>query len=201
MAPILQKISVPYEYPVYFTVDVFDPANSDLVDALSRSEPSRRHRVFVVVERRGGGVAGTRRRGRALRGAASGPLELVAPPLVVPGGEAVKNDPAPLVALQTVLHALGLDRQSFVVIVGGGAVLDAAGYAAATAHRGVRRVRLPTTVLAQNDSGVGVKNGVNAFGAKNFLGTFAPPFAVINDCDFLATPRAARHASPAWPRR
>jgi len=66
-------------------------------------------------------------------------------------------------------------------------VLDAAGYAAATAHRGVRLIRVPTTVLAQNDAGVGVKNGVNAFGRKNFLGSFAPPFAVINDFDFLAT--------------
>ena len=79
----------------------------------------------------------------------------------------------------------GLDRQSFVAIVGGGALLDAAGYAAATAHRGIRTVRLPTTVLAQADSGVGVKNGVNAFGVKNFLGTFVPPFAVLNDRRFL----------------
>jgi 3-dehydroquinate synthase len=66
-------------------------------------------------------------------------------------------------------------------------VLDAVGYAAATTHRGVRLIRMPTTVLSQNDSGVGVKNGINAFGSKNFLGTFAPPFAVINDPDFLST--------------
>ncbi len=71
--------------------------------------------------------------------------------------------------------------------VGGGAVLDAVGYAAATAHRGVRLIRVPTTVLAQNDSGVGVKNGVNAFAKKNFLGTFAPPSAVLNDAEFLTT--------------
>src|SRR6185312_16684743 len=45
----------------------------------------------------------------------------------------------------------------------------------------------PTTVLAQNDAGIGVKNGINAFGAKNMLGTFAAPFAVINDGRFLAT--------------
>jgi 3-dehydroquinate synthase len=48
-------------------------------------------------------------------------------------------------------------------------------------------VRVPTTVLGQNDSGVGVKNGVNAFGVKNLLGTFAPPFAVLNDASFLRT--------------
>src|SRR5437899_1035579 len=50
-----------------------------------------------------------------------------------------------------------------------------------------RLIRVPTTVLAQADSGVGVKNGVNAFGKKNFLGTFAPPFAVLNDFGFLDT--------------
>jgi 3-dehydroquinate synthase len=64
-------------------------------------------------------------------------------------------------------------------------VLDLIGYVAATTHRGIRHVRVPTTVLAQNDSGVGVKNGVNAFGMKNLLGTFAPPFAVLNDIEFL----------------
>jgi len=61
-----------------------------------------------------------------------------------------------------------------------------AGFAAATAHRGVRLVRLPTTTLSQADSGVGVKNGLNAFGQKNFIGTFTPPFAVINDFQLLA---------------
>src|SRR5690606_4528392 len=61
------------------------------------------------------------------------------------------------------------------------------GYAAAIAHRGIKVIRIPTTVLSQNDSGVGVKNGVNYKGKKNFLGTFAPPFAVLNDYDFLTT--------------
>jgi len=61
------------------------------------------------------------------------------------------------------------------------------GLAAATAHRGVRHVRLPTTTLSQADSGIGVKNGINAFGKKNFIGTFAPPFAVINDFEMLSS--------------
>jgi 3-dehydroquinate synthase len=51
----------------------------------------------------------------------------------------------------------------------------------------VRHVRIPTTTLSQCDSGVGVKNGLNAFGKKNFIGTFAPPFAVVNDFQFLAS--------------
>ena len=64
-------------------------------------------------------------------------------------------------------------------------------------HRGVRHVRVPTTVLAQNDSGVGVKNGVNAFGQKNLLGTFAPPFAVLNDSAFLDADARDRRAGMA----
>jgi len=71
------------------------------------------------------------------------------------------------------------------VAIGGGAVLDAIGLVAATTHRGVRHVRVPTTVLAQNDSGIGVKNGVNLYGQKNFVGAFAPPYAVVNDIEFI----------------
>jgi 3-dehydroquinate synthase len=106
---------------------------------------------------------------------------------VVPGGEACKNDPELPTRLHALFARLGLDRQSFCLTIGGGAVLDMAGYAAATTHRGLRIVRMPTTVLSQNDGGVGVKNGVNSFGVKNFLGTFAPPFAVVNDFAFLET--------------
>ena len=105
--------------------------------------------------------------------------------VVVPGGEAVKNQHDYVEHMLRDLSARRIDRQSFAIAIGGGAVLDAVGFAAAIFHRGVRHVRCPTTVLAQDDSGVGVKNGVNAFGYKNLLGTFAPPFAVINDSAFL----------------
>ena len=106
---------------------------------------------------------------------------------VAPGGEAVKNDIHVLERMLKVFHAADLDRRSYVVVVGGGAVLDAVGFAAAIAHRGIRLVRLPTTTLAQADSGVGVKNGVNLFGKKNWLGAFAVPWAVFNDTALLAT--------------
>jgi len=85
------------------------------------------------------------------------------------------------------MNEADLDRRSYVVVVGGNAVLDAVGFAAATAHRGIRLVRLPTTTLGQADSGVGVKNAVNRFGKKNWLGTFAVPWAVINDTALLAS--------------
>jgi 3-dehydroquinate synthase len=106
--------------------------------------------------------------------------------VVVPGGEAAKRGWARARAVADRILQHRLDRQSFVVVIGGGAVLDVVGFAASLVHRGLRVVRLPTTVLAQNDSGVGVKTGVNV-GGKNLLGTFAPPFAVINDFDFLDT--------------
>jgi 3-dehydroquinate synthase len=188
MSVHLQKITVPYEYPVHFTTDVFSPDNADLVEAISRREPTRRHRLLVLLDH---AVAAAwprlpaRIRGYALRH--HDRLELVTEPLIVEGGEACKNDPSAVTRLQERMHSLEMDRQSFVVIVGGGALLDMAGYVAATVHRGVRVVRVPTTVLAQNDSGVGVKNGINTFGKKNFLGTFAPPWAVLNDPRFLLT--------------
>jgi 3-dehydroquinate synthase len=104
---------------------------------------------------------------------------------MAPGGEAVKNDIHVLERILKVFHAAGLDRRSYVVVIGGGAVLDAVGFAAAIAHRGIRLVRLPSTTLGQADSGVGVKNGVNLFGKKNWLGSFAVPWAVINDASLL----------------
>jgi 3-dehydroquinate synthase len=108
-------------------------------------------------------------------------------PLVVPGGENAKNGWNTVRELMTLAGAEHLDRHSYLVAVGGGSVLDMAGFAASLVHRGLRLVRVPTTVLSQNDAGVGIKNGMNAGGAKNFAGTFAPPFAVIDDFDFLKT--------------
>ena len=108
------------------------------------------------------------------------------PPIqLVDGGEAVKNDPSGMMGILKAMHSANLDRQSYVVTVGGGAVLDALGFAAAIAHRGIRLVRLPSSTMGQGDSGVGVKNGINLFHKKNWLGVFAVPWAVINDARLL----------------
>lgn len=114
-------------------------------------------------------------------------FRLAGPVQRVPGGEACKNDPALIDQMLEVFHREDLDRRSYIVVIGGGAVLDAVGYAASIAHRGIRLVRLPTTTLAQADSGVGVKTAVNWFGKKNWKGTFAVPWAVINDRTVLET--------------
>lgn len=178
--------SVPFAFPLHFTRGVFASGNALLAEVLCRHEPDRRHRVLVVVDDR---VAATNPRLlddiAQYAAAHARVMELAGPPVIVPGGEAVKNDLAHPLALLQAINDRGLDRQSFVAVVGGGAVLDMASFAAAIAHRGIRVVRVPTTVLAQADSGVGVKNSVNLFGKKNFVGTFVPPFAVINDLQFL----------------
>ncbi len=106
---------------------------------------------------------------------------------MVTGGEAIKNDVHVLECMLKCINAADLDRRSYMVVIGGGAVLDAVGFAAAIAHRGIRLIRLPTTTLAQADSGVGVKNSVNLFQKKNWVGSFAVPWAVINDTALLAT--------------
>jgi 3-dehydroquinate synthase len=185
---VSQRFEVSFEYPVVFTRHAFAPDNPALVDAIRRLEPDRRHRVFALIDSGVGQAWPDLRADIALYAERyAGNLELAAEPDIVPGGEAVKGTPVVVSSLQGRFHALQLDRHAVVLIVGGGAVLDAAGFAAATTHRGIRVVRVPTTVLSQNDSGVGVKNGINAFGSKNFLGSFAPPFAVVNDIEFIST--------------
>jgi 3-dehydroquinate synthase len=183
-----QSFALTYDYPVYFTRDAFDPANLCLVRAVARLEPDKQHRVAVFVDE-GLTLADPKLPARVERYAAhhDGAIEIAGDVVIVPGGEAVKNQHSNVEHILRELSARRIDRQSYALAIGGGAMLDAAGFAAAIFHRGVRHVRMPTTVLAQNDSGVGVKNAINAFGIKNLLGTFAPPFAVINDSAFLDT--------------
>ena len=108
-------------------------------------------------------------------------------PLIVPSGESAKNDFQVVDAVLEAINSYKLCRKSCILIIGGGAVLDAVGFAASIAHRGISVVRMPTTTLSVCDSGLGVKNGVNYFGKKNFVGVFDPPYAVINDFELLQT--------------
>jgi len=188
MHTVFQEIEVAFRYPVHFTSGVFDLANPLLKDVIGAGGGDLPARIVFVVDR--GVLRGHRGLAARIKSYCAhypGTLLLAAPVLTVPGGERVKNHPRRVKDIQRAINDGGLCRHSYVVAVGGGAVLDVVGYAAATAHRGIRLIRLPTTVLAQDDSGVGVKNGVNAFGKKNYIGTFAPPFAVINDSRFLST--------------
>lgn len=184
---IEQDVRVAFRYPVHFTAGVFSPANIVLRDAVRRggADPAE---AIVVVD---GGLHAARPgivdEIEAYFHAHADALHLAGPVVVMSGGEPVKNDPRHLTILHEAIHDARLCRHSYVIAVGGGAMLDVVGYAAAVAHRGIRLVRIPTTVLSQDDSAMGVKNGVNGFGTKNYFGVFAPPFAVINDGQFLET--------------
>jgi 3-dehydroquinate synthase len=181
-----QSVVVRFDYAVHFTSGLLEVHNPLLAEVLTAEKPAQPVAMIVVID---GGLLTAQpdlpEQVIAYAEEYSASICLRALPLIVVGGEAAKNDPAWVEQIQQLISEVGLCRHSYVVVIGGGAVLDMVGYAAATSHRGVRLIRVPTTVLAQDDSGVGVKNGVNAFGKKNFLGTFTPPYAVINDADFL----------------
>lgn len=185
MKSIQQKFSVPFKYTVHFTEEIFSLNNAIFAHTV---KGSRAAKVFFVID---DGVATAHPslcdNIKKYAEAYSQDFILCAEPMIVPGGEGVKNDKRCVEQILDASNSHGIDRHSFIVAIGGGAVLDMAGFATAIAHRGIRHIRIPTTVLAQNDSGIGVKNSVNAYKKKNFLGTFAPPFAVINDSTFLNT--------------
>lgn len=182
MKHLQQSFSVKFEYKVYFTSGLFDPGNHLLNDFLGKDGNLKK--IFFVVDQ-GVGIEildSIRAYFEVYKAAV-----LIDEILVVPGGEQVKNDTQYFDAILEAVNKHQIDRHSYIVAVGGGSVLDLVGYAAAVSHRGIRHIRIPTTVLSQNDSGIGVKNGINYFGKKNFLGTFAPPVAVFNDDLFLRT--------------
>ncbi len=183
-----QRFAVEFDYPVIFTRDTFGVTFPLFLEALGSSGGRDRQRALFFVDR---GVDAHHpeltERIRTAFDRHAGRLELVKPPHVVPGGEAIKNDYRLTMEIVDTILEYRLCRHSYVVAIGGGAVLDAVGFAVSIVHRGLRLVRMPTTVLAQNDGGVGVKNGMNLHGGKNTIGTFHPPHAVINDFNFLST--------------
>tara|TARA_B100001057_G_scaffold499389_1_gene609847 strand:+ start:7619 stop:8779 length:1161 start_codon:yes stop_codon:yes gene_type:complete len=185
---IERPIHLELVHRVEFTRDLFSPVNSVLADIVSKCEVSHSSRFIVFVD--GGVVGGNQNLLREIISwfnARDGELELVDSPIVLPGGEPCKNDWSLIPEVWEKINKNNIDRHSFIMAIGGGAFLDMIGFAASTAHRGVRLIRVPTTSLSQGDGGVGVKNGVNFFGKKNWIGSFAVPYAVINDFSFLET--------------
>ncbi len=182
-----QSFSVPFQYRVYFTEHLFSAGNTLLHDYLVQDAAANKKKVLFVID------DGVLQHHAELENdikqyfSTATTMQLVEDIIVIPGGEKAKNTTAHFDTILEAVNTHGIDRHSYIAAIGGGAVLDVAGYAAAVAHRGIRLIRIPTTVLSQNDSGVGVKNGINFFNKKNFLGTFAPPAVVFNDTHFLTT--------------
>lgn len=174
------NIPVIFKYRIVFTQDAFSVENSELAEILHQGG-GRRAIVFLeeaVSNSWPSLVDGIQNYFNPLD------LEFCGTQIFL-GGEAAKADDSLVKEIWASLDAAHLDRHSYALIIGGGAFLDAVGFAAATAHRGVRVIRFPTTSLAQADSGVGVKCAINFFGKKNWVGTFSVPFAVINDSRFV----------------
>jgi 3-dehydroquinate synthase len=178
---IRQRFTVSYDYPVLFTRNVFTRLDDDLISLIDNQDESPK--ILPIID---GGLL-----------AANPALEAqvanyfvhhqvnVLPALLVPGGEDCKNDETVTDLIYQAVEKYAIDRHSYIIVLGGGAVIDCVGFAAATAHRGIRLIRMPTTVLGQNDAGIGVKNAVNYHHRKNYVGTFAPPYAVVNDFSLL----------------
>ncbi len=180
-------IRIPYLLRVYFTEGAFDIGNPLFRDlACSRESGNRRKVLIYVDEAVSSAMPGLATSVAKYFDHYSEELRLMGFE-TLKGGEALKNDATCLDRIYGDIERLRICRHSYVVGIGGGALLDVVGFAAATAHRGIRHIRFPTTTLGQADAGVGVKNGVNFNRKKNFVGAFAPPFAVINDFSFLET--------------
>lgn len=188
MKYLQQSFTVKFEYKVFFTSGLFSPANplfNDFLKDISTGNNPRK--ILFVIDQgfidAGNDVIAEIRAYFKVHEA----VQLVPEIILVPGGEIVKNDISYFDRILEAVNTCKIDRHSYIAAIGGGSLLDLVGYAAAVSHRGIRHIRIPTTVLSQNDSGIGVKNGINYFGKKNFLGTFAPPVAVFNDEQYLKT--------------
>lgn len=179
------RFEVRYDYPVVFTDHLFAPLNPCLHRQLTAQHSGP---VTVLVFADEQLLLSTPHLLEEIDSyfAAYPDLHLQAAPIALPAGELSKHAQV-LERLYSDMLQHGLDRHCYVLALGGGAVLDAVGYACATFHRGIRLIRIPSTVLAQNDAGIGVKNGINAFGQKNLLGAFYPATAVLNDFQLLTS--------------
>jgi 3-dehydroquinate synthase len=182
---IEQTFIVPFHYKVCFSENIFSKENKLLATLLNNGRKSKA--FFVVDESVVMAHPALLTQIKEYAAAYENDFILCAQPLVVPGGEQAKNEQKYFREILDATSAHGIDRHSYIVAIGGGAVIDMVGFSAAIAHRGIRHIRIPTTVLSQNDAGIGVKNGINVYGKKNYLGSFAPPYAVINDSNFLKT--------------
>lgn len=180
---LTQHFQIPYTFPVFFGHGIWTKNNPALNDFF-RESPVRK--IQVIVEETLLHLLPRLKEQIHAKLSACLPDGENAELSALPGGESSKTLETVLALCQAFEHT-GLCRHSAVIAIGGGAFLDTVGMAASLTHRGIRLIRMPTTPLAQADSAVGVKNGINAYGKKNFLGCFQPPFAVFTDFDFLQT--------------
>ncbi|MDX1639923.1 MAG: hypothetical protein R3281_18330, partial [Balneolaceae bacterium] len=140
---ITQEFSVPFRYQVCFTEHLFQKENDLFANLIQSASPDvARNVLFVLDEGMYRHHSDLFERITAYAEAHRDTFTLVKKPVVIPGGEAAKNDPLHVERVHAAINEAGLDRHSYVTVIGGGAVIDTAGYAAATAHRGIRTIRV-----------------------------------------------------------
>lgn len=184
---IKQHFQVDFNFNLIFTQNLFNIKNNILLNILSENSFGKSKAIIILDK--GVKDAHPKLKDSIINYfiAHQTALELCGEVIEIPGGEQAKNNEGYITNILSAINQFGIDRHSYVIVIGGGAVIDAVGFAATIAHRSIRLIRIPTTILSQNDSGIGVKNGINYFGKKNFIGTFSAPYAVINDDVFLST--------------
>lgn len=187
LKPIEQSFAVNFKYSLHFTNEVFESKNGLFAEVIKSYKPKEQLKLLFVLDngvlKKHPELIGSIKNYCLLHGSQLQFTEC----LVIEGGEIAKNNYDNVDKIISAINNNAICRHSFVIVIGGGAVIDMAGYAASVAHRGVKLIRIPTTVLSQNDAAIGVKNGINAYNKKNFIGTFAPPYAIINDSEFLTS--------------
>src|ERR1700730_535885 len=177
MDPLIRTVTVklgPRSYPVEIGENLLDEVGRICRAALSTG------RAAVVSDRKVGDLYGER-----VSNALANEGFKVSKHLVNPGEPSKSFEVAAALCEDFARH--GVDRQSFVVALGGGVVGDLAGFAAAIYFRGIPVVQVPTTIMAQVDSSVGGKTGINLSAGKNLVGAFHQPVAVLADTKSLAT--------------
>ncbi|MFZ9034249.1 MAG: 3-dehydroquinate synthase [Anaerohalosphaeraceae bacterium] len=182
-----QAFGVHFKYPVYFTRNIFEADHALLESIIGRPEDDRCHKVIVYIDSTVAKMHPVicEKIERYFFG--RNRLELVCHPCVIENTKMCKTRWDIVGDIMATVSQYHMDRQSIILAIGGGSLLDVVGFAGSIIHRGMRMIRVPTTTLAQADAGIGIKNGMDIFNAKNFAGTFAPPFAVVNDFGFLST--------------
>ena len=182
---IKQSFKVEFNYNIFFTKNIFDLKNKLLINLINKDTKSRK-KIIIFIDKN------VEKHHKKLKININKYIEkynkyidLKCQPILITGGEHVKNHYLLVKCIYKMIEKHKICRQSYIIAIGGGTIQDLIGYVASTAHRGIRLIRMPTTVLSQDDSGIGVKNGINFLNKKNFIGCFSVPFTVINDYLFL----------------
>lgn len=181
MKIINQSFKVDFKYKIIFTHDIFNTKNLDIIKTLNITNKNRKKVIIFIDKNVHKTNENISKKIQDYFKKYERYVNLVCKPILITGGEKIKNHYNLVKYAYKLIDIYKICRQSYILAIGGGTIQDLIGFVASTAHRGIRLIRIPTTTLSQDDSGVGVKNGINFNHKKNFIGCFNTPYAVIND--------------------